>query len=611
MKTVIIGFDAFDPMVFEELHVKGKTPNLSALVDAGGYSCFKVSNPPQSEVSWTSIATGLNPGGHGIFDFVHRNPKSYGRQVSLLPTKTTILGRQFVQPHSAPTIFDVAVDDGYPGISLWWPATFPARQASPVWSIPGLGTPDIFGRLGVGISYSIEGEPANGKKTRIELLTKYRSDQYKGVLEGPMGMALSGSTQTSNPFDLKIYQDDTGQLKIGRQLINLLVGKWSPIVELTFKVGLGVSIKAVTRAILTKTTPAPELYFLPLQLHPLRSPWPYGTPKSLLKNTWKEPGPFLTLGWPQDTTGLEEGFINDDQFLTLCEQINQHRERTLMGLLDTFQEGVLACVFDSLDRIQHMFFRDRMDVIETWYMKLDSLFGRIIERIEAKSGDEDIHVIVVSDHGFGEFNYKVNLNRWLINHDYLFSENAEGRGNLNQVDWGKSKAYAIGLNSLYLNLEGREGLGIVNKEMKTQQLQTLQDDLLQWRGPDGKPFIHSVSSNDESFKGPLTDYGPDLVVGYNPGYRASAQTGMGEWEAEEIEVNRDHWGADHCFDAEKVPGVLFSNQGLKNFPNPSYSEFPVLAINKEIGLRKDISAPTFSDEDQEKIDERLKELGYL
>jgi predicted AlkP superfamily phosphohydrolase/phosphomutase len=610
MKTIIIGFDAFDPRVFERLHARGKTPNLSSLVDIGGYSRFKVTNPPQSEVSWTSIATGLNPGGHGIFDFVHRNPLSYNRQVSLLPTKTNFLGRQFIPPHSVPTLFDAAVDDGYPGISLWWPATFPARQASPVWSIPGLGTPDIFGRLGVGISYSCENGNTNNKKTRIELLTECGSDYFKGVLEGPMGMSLSGPKYTQIPFELKILEENTGQLHFGNQLIDLTVGKWSPVIELSFKVGLGISIKAITRVILTNTMPAPQLYFLPIQLHPLRSPWPYGTPKSFLKNLWINQGPYLTLGWPQDTTGLEEGFINDHQFLTLCEQINQHREKVLMKLLDTFQEGVLACVFDSLDRIQHMFFKDHMDVIETWYIKLDSLFGRILERI-AKLGDSNIQVIVVSDHGFGEFNYKVNLNRWLINHEYLYPEVMNDCGNLNQVDWKKSKAYAIGLNSLYLNLEGREGLGAVNKTMKTQQLQILKDELLQWRGPDGKHVIHSAKHNDESFKGTLSEYGPDIVIGYTPGYRASSPTGMGEWEMDEIEVNRDHWGADHCFDAEKVPGVLFSNQGLKNFTSPSYLEFPLLAINKEIDLKKEISSPTYSDEDQEKVNERLKELGYL
>jgi hypothetical protein len=62
-------------------------PNLGKYLESGGYSRFGIANPAQSEVSWTSIATGLDPGGHGLFDFVHRNPANYSLHVSLLPTK--------------------------------------------------------------------------------------------------------------------------------------------------------------------------------------------------------------------------------------------------------------------------------------------------------------------------------------------------------------------------------------------------------------------------------------------------------------------------------------------------------------------------------------------
>ena len=171
MRTILVGFDAFDPVIFERLLNEGKALNLGKYVDRGGYSPFQVTNPPQSEVSWTSIATGMNPGGHGIFDFVHRNPATYGLYVSLLPTKSSLLGTQFIPPHSTETIFEAAVKDGYQATSLWWPATFPARLQSPVRTIPGLGAPDIFGQLGVGISYSMEAlTNADKLKTRSSRL---------------------------------------------------------------------------------------------------------------------------------------------------------------------------------------------------------------------------------------------------------------------------------------------------------------------------------------------------------------------------------------------------------------------------------------------------------
>jgi predicted AlkP superfamily phosphohydrolase/phosphomutase len=150
MHTLIIGLDAFDPGIVERMFEAGKLPNLNKYARNNGYARFEVTNPQQSEISWTSIATGLNPGGHGMFDFVHRDPASYALNVSLLPTKRTVLGTSFAHPHNAPTIFDQAAQEGYPATALWWPATFPAHLESPVQNIPGLGTPDVMGRLGVG-----------------------------------------------------------------------------------------------------------------------------------------------------------------------------------------------------------------------------------------------------------------------------------------------------------------------------------------------------------------------------------------------------------------------------------------------------------------------------
>lgn len=611
MKTILIGFDAYDPKIFEKLYSEGKTPNLGKLVELGYYSRFKVTNPPQSEVSWTSIATGMNPGYHGIFDFVHRNPTNYSPQVSLLPTKSNVLGVQFVPPHHAKTIFDVAVEDGYPGISLWWPATFPAKQASPVWTLPGLGTPDIFGRLGVGIFNTLDPQPDKDKKTRVAPLTNRGKGSYQGLIEGPTQLTFSGLKTSTVQFELKQFDDRNWELTIGKKSIDLQPAKWSDIIEIPFPIGFGLGIKAITRALFSGTSKDPQLYLLPLQLHPLRSPWPYGTPKKLMKGVWKNPGPYLTLGWPQDTTGLEEGFITDEQFLSLCETILEHREKTLMWLLDSYHEGVLACIFDSLDRIQHMFYKDRMDIVESWYIKLDALFGRIIDQLKFVSNDEDIRILTISDHGFDHFNYKVDLNRWLLDQGYLTGYNPVEAGNLSVVDWQKTTAYAVGLNSIYLNLADREGQGSVQSEQKVNVLNRLKEDLLSWRGPDGSLVVRECLKRAEAFEGPLSEYGPDCFIGFNAGYRASRQTGMGEWGLVDIQENQDHWGADHCFNADAVPGVIFCSDGLHGSTHPSYADIPYLALGKEIDPRRDLSGPTYDDEDQERINQRMRELGYL
>lgn len=611
MKAILVGFDAFDPFFFERLHNQGKTPHLSKYLDNSGYSPFQVSNPPQSEVSWTSIATGLNPGGHGLFDFVHRNLETYHLFVSLLPTKESLLGRIFSPPHKTETIFNAAVKVGYPAVSLWWPATFPAQLGSPVQTIPGLGTPDIFGQLGVGISYSVE--PLYDKtnlKTRTDRLEPQGRNVYKACLAGPVkqnGTKISRATQS---FQIDILQKDLARLSIGKQVIDLEVGIWSPVIEINFELGPLVSIKSLTRVIITQLQPNPALYFLPLQIHPLGSPWPYGTPQKMLRRIWKTQGPFLTSGWPQDTTALEEGFINEDQFLSLCSQIFTQRVRIFMTFLDSYHEGVLAGVFDSLDRVQHMFWKNRPEVIETWYLKLDDLAGKITAHIDNKIGRDKINLLFLSDHGFQNYDYKIHVNRWLINQGYLKLTSDSHSQDLSVVDWKTTQAYAIGLNSLYLNLNGREKLGSVTRDQKEVTLETIRKELLDWSGPDGKPVFQRIQTNTEAFYGPLAVIGPDLVLGFNPGYRASSETGLGGWGKQTIEKNAARWNGDHCFDSNEVPGVLFHNRGLGNFQNPSYSDIPAMTIEKNLGSPQSAD-PVISDEDQEILNERLKGLGYL
>jgi predicted AlkP superfamily phosphohydrolase/phosphomutase len=611
MRTIILGFDAFDPVFCEGLLQSGRLPNLARFLAVDGYRRFEVTNPPQSEVSWTSIATGLNPGGHGIFDFVHRDPNTYTPFVSLLPTKRKLGGIQYAPPFSASTFFDQAAKKGYPAISLFWPATFPARPDSLVKSLPGLGTPDIHGKLGVGTQFSTaHGSDDANRKTPIEFLKSVGKDRFQSSLKGPSRKKNGQEEAALLPFGLEILDEQSARLEIGNHKLELAIGRWSQIFELSFKMGTFVKVHVLTRAILTSLGPEVNLYFLPLQIDPLHSPWHYAVPPKFVKNSWKANGPFLTIGWPQDTTGLEDGCINDEQFLKLCDSIFETRVRILMHQLEDFHEGVLASVFDSLDRIQHMFWRDHADIIEQWYVKLDGLVGRVEDKINEK-GLKNARLLIVSDHGFSNFDQKIHLNRWLIENGYLAPKGDKENGKLRDVNWQSSQAYGLGLNSIYLNLEGREGQGIIDRNQVEPLTDDIKNKLLDWQDAEGNNVVKSVLSNAETLSGPLAEYGPDLIVGYAPGYRASPQTGLGEWEKDSMEMNRDHWNADHCIDPQSVPGVLFSNQGLANFPEPSYRDMPVLATGEELEGGGGAPPPSFSDEDQEMLEERLKSLGYL
>lgn len=609
MKTILIGLDAFDPALFEQLSAAGRLPNLTRYTAGdsavGAYARLRVPDPPQSEVSWTSLATGLNPGGHGLFDFVQRDPATYRPFVSLLPTRQTPWGPQFTAPHSAHTLFDQAAQDGYPATQLWWPATFPARLHSPVRTLPGLGAPDALGLLGVGALLTLPDDPAAAPgKLRRAALQPLGRGRYTAELPGPLGR---GGAPAVLPLRLELDDGATGRLTIDGQSQPLTVGRWTPIFSLTFRLGWLARVRVLTRAVLNLVDGAPRLYLLPLQIDPLKTAWHYGAPPAFVRETWRACGPWLTVGWPQDTTGLEEGGMTDDQFWALCEEIAQRREAVLLRELARFREGVLGCVFDSLDRLQHMFLRDRPERVADWYARLDGLIGRIEATL---APHPDAQLLILSDHGFAPFHTKVHLNRWLEQHGDLTAR-PEAAGRYDGIDWGRTRAYALGLNSLYINRAGREGQGRVPEAEASAVAAELRARLLAWRDDAGRPIVQAVRTQAEAFDGPLASRGPDLVIGYAPGFRASAETGIGNWPAQALEPNRDHWGADHCIDAAAVPGVLFARRALSPQDWPSYHDIPELALGRPIAGRPVAPPPPAAAEDDEALRARMRSLGYL
>ena len=604
MKTVILGFDSFDPSIFERMAGQGQLPHLTKLMEAGGYARLEVSSPPQTEVSWTCIATGTDPGNHGIFDFVLRDPNSYIPYVSILPMKKTALGEGFVPPYTTKTFFEEAAGMGYPATALWWPAMFPARPDLPVNTLPGLGTPDIRGQLGVGTLFTTEDETK--KKTAVARLEDSGAGRFSGTLSGPTVKGRSGVTTATLPVTVEALDATRARLIVGDQKIELKLGQWSDIVELKFKAGTFFNIHAIARFILTELGGAVRVYSLPLQIHPLHSAWHYASSPAFAKSLWTKVGPYLTLGWPQDTTGLEEGCISDEQFLALCDTIFDRRVQIFFHLLDQFKEGVLASIFDDLDRVQHMFYHNRLDVAQAWYKKLDDFVGEVGARLNGKH-----RLLILSDHGFSVFKHKVHLNRWLAEQGWLVLKDGASEGSLAEVDWTRTKVYAVGLNSLYLNVSGREGQGTVAAQDIEPLLAEVQKKLLDWIGPDGNAVVERARLKHEVYTGPYSRLGPDLVVGYAPGYRASSETGLGKVPALTVEPNTGHWGADHCVDADLVPGVIFANRDLRDFGAISFRDIPFLAIGKHLD-QSHVKPPSQSGpQGQKDLEERLKGLGYL
>jgi predicted AlkP superfamily phosphohydrolase/phosphomutase len=196
---------------------------------------------------------------------------------------------------------------------------------------------------------------------------------------------------------------------------------------------------------------------------------------------------------------------------------------------------------------------------------MDGLVGRVLAEMGPKTA-----LFIMSDHGFKPFRRGVNLNTWLQQNGYLFlTEGSEGGEWFKGVDWSRTKAYALGLGGLYINQKGREAQGIISAAEAKSLRREIQDKLRGLRDPESNAVsINRAYDKDEIYSGPYKDNGPDLIIGYNVGYRASWEAVTGKVTERVFEDNPKCWSGDHCVDPAIVPGVLFSNLKLAK-PSPS------------------------------------------
>jgi predicted AlkP superfamily phosphohydrolase/phosphomutase len=240
--------------------------------------------------------------------------------------------------------------------------------------------------------------------------------------------------------------------------------------------------------------------------------------------------------------------------------------------LDRTRHGAVACVFDTTDRVQHMFYRyidparpearsgRHARVIEDLYRDMDRVVGQTLRYV-----DKDTALFVLSDHGFCSFRRGINLNAWLQRNGYLaLAANLTESGDYFEgIDWARTRAYTFGLSGVYLNLRGRERQGIVNADEAASLRAELVTKLSGLRDEEtGEVAIRMTYEAAAIYRGPYLDAAPDLIVGYAPGYRASWSAAVGKVTAAVFEDNVKHWSGDHCVDPSVVPGVLFANRKM-------------------------------------------------
>lgn len=593
-RVIVLGLDGLDPKLVDQYMQNGDLPNMVALQNQGCYQRLGTTTPAISPVAWSSFQTGVNPGAHNIFDFLTRDKRNCLPQLS--STETDSSERWF-------KIF---------GIKLWRRgATLRImRKSRPFWTILGergifssiirvpisyppepfsghivsaMCTPDLRGTQGT-FSYYVEGandaSSSASETTAGEVLPINSTDGvFHAALIGP---ALANGSNSATEFSLKkIANSDSFLLRIESQKIELKLNEFSDWIKVEFLIDRKKRVSGICRFCVRCADPL-KLYVSPININPEEPVLPISHPSLLSRWMAKNNGLFGTLGLMEDTWGRNETALDDARFLEQTWLTHQEREEMFLQSLQRVREGLCVGVFDASDRIQHMFWRyidpkhrsplegaEFADTIPKMYQRMDQLVGQV--RSEVKPNDV---LFVISDHGFSSFRRCINLNTWLMQQGLLTLKPGAkaGRDYFRDVDWSKTKAFAVGLSGLYINKQGRERFGIVDEREYLQLKQLIATKLEELRDPlDQEVCIRKVYDTAKIYKGLYTEEAPDMIVGYAPGYRVSWDSVTGGIESEIFSDNMKAWSGDHHIDPKEVPGIFFCNRKIKR-ENPHITD---------------------------------------
>lgn len=594
-KMIILGVDGMDPLLLRQYIAAGKTPNLAKLAAAGGFVALRTSTPPQSPVAWSNFITGMDSGAHGIFDFLHLDRQSltpYSSTARVRPAKRKPirLGRwripldaeETLQLRDGRAFWEMLEERGVPTTLLQIPANYPPVHTGH--AISGMGTPDLKGTSGTFAYYTEEPDLKPGPVSGGVI---HRVKSHRGViralLEGPPNGFLEGAPYSTVEFTVRVDPDHpVALIELGEHRMLLNVGEWSDWMSADFELlPKLVSVAGMVRFYLRKTAPHFALYVSPVNIDPRRSAQPIAFPEEYSTDLATAVGPFYTEEMPEDTKALSAHVLDPREFLVQSGLILEERSKLLDYEVRRFLEqqgrGLLFFYFSTIDQRHHMLARqadpqDPLHAVDTppdlanamadTYAQIDELVGWVMQRIDA-----DTTLVVMSDHGFAPFRRQANLNAWLEQHGYLALKEPFRRDDyewLQGIDWSKTRAFAIGLNSLYLNVRGREQHGIVSPTERGALAREIAKGLSAWKdSATGEAVVTQAVLREDIYHGPHLQEAPDIIVGYARGYRASWATTTGKIPSVLIEDNDEEWSGDHCIDAREVPGVLLVNRPLK------------------------------------------------
>lgn len=612
-KVVVLGFDGVDPDLVRQW--LDELPNIKELSETGTLSDLGTTNPPESPVAWASFATGTNPGKHGIFDFLRRDPETYFPDIGLVRTEKP----EFL--FDSIPIKGPVVENYRKGVPFWkhldrhgivttnlrMPLELPVNELEHGRTTAGLGVPDVRGTFGTYFYLATDlsvwdlGESAStefgGRQVLLELEDDSNS-RFKAELDGPTDPRKNPTPGESNritaPLHVERNADSTEvTITIQGQSHSAKENQWTDWFRFEFDIGPFVTVRGVSRFYVLETFPEVRLYLMPISFDPREPLLPLSYPADYSAQLARDFGDFKTLGWIHETWGLNEEQIDEGVFLEDLFRNMSGLEQRLLKELSGGKSSLYTAVFTATDSASHMFYRllDREhprydedlaaeygDAILRVYKRMDSVIGAVRKKLE---GDDLL--LVVSDHGFHTWRREFNTNTWLVRNGFMFLKGMEddpalrkldhmfsGGSFFPNVDWSRTKAYALGLGHIYINLKGREGQGIVEPGQDYESLVgEIREKILQFRDPDtDERVLENAYYFKDIYSGDNLGHAADIQLSFKTGYRTSWQTALGAVPPSIVVANLKKWSGDHCAsDRLQTSGFFVSNRRLDS-PKP-------------------------------------------
>jgi predicted AlkP superfamily phosphohydrolase/phosphomutase len=473
------------------------------------------------------------------------------------------------------------------------PVTFPAHDFPAGEMLSGLGVPDVSGRVGKPFFFTSELDFHRSGANEFSIEVVQLEDNKGHIttrIQGPPNKLFGTPPYISIPMAITVANDRNSiTIEESGQTVTLRPGEWSGWTDFVFPFNPLIKIHGISRFHLMTSQPEVKLYLSPINFDPRNLPpgFNISAPAKWAQQLARDQGLYKTLGWQIDTWAISEGFADEQMFWDDMTFTVAQDRKMFDAFLGGDEELMVQC-FEFPDRVGHVFWRlmdpkhpaynealhvKWGDALLRSYQLMDAIVGDAMAAAEKKNAA----LIVLSDHGFASFRKSVNYNTWLVMNGYMSlksgvqvkDRNVEMLFDSGQfwenVDWSHTRAYAMGLGEMYINVKGRESQGIVNPGPAYDALKSeLKSRLVTMTDMETMEHpVRRVLAREEIYRQFDPNMIPDLFVTNNDGYRVSWQTSLGGIPKNLIEPNKQVWSGDHCsVDPEIVKGIFFYNRKL-------------------------------------------------